>query len=123
MPHRPIREKHRDEKLQDPESMMAQLALILWVPVALCRDSAGHGNNARSVGRLDVSAVLDGVRLSRGLRTRQGADPVLAAFLRCLATRQRILRRPPIGLLLAGALLAGGSFLTALTNSEPVTPG
>ena len=106
--------------------MMAQLALILWVPASFALFAVLRPAMAASVGLLGALLLLP-ARFSFNLQGFPDLDkdrlPVLAVFVACLTLAPARIRRPPPALLLAAFVLIGGSFLTAITNAEPVAFG
>ena len=105
---------------------MAQFALVLWVPISFALFAVLRPAMAASVGLLGAVLLLP-ARFAFNLQGFPDLDkdrlPVLAVFVACLALAPARIRWPPPALLLVALLLVGGSFLTAITNAEPVTFG
>jgi hypothetical protein len=106
---------------------MAEAALILWVPISFSLFVLFRPVTAVGAGILAGLLLLPtGVSFDFPIVPALGKHriSILGAFVACLALAPRRLRRPRMGPAQGFAvLLIGSSFLTAITNLDPINDG
>jgi hypothetical protein len=106
---------------------MAEAALILWIPISFACFALFRPVTAVSAGILAGLLLLpEGASIDLPIvppLNKHGIS-VLGAFVACLSLAPRRLRRPRMGPAQGfAALLIGSSFLTAVTNLDPINDG